>query len=115
MAACALSALAPHAWSQGAPYPVKVVRVVVPVAAGGNQDIGARAYADQLTRALGQTFVVESRPGASAIVGTRFVKTALPDGYTLLSISNTFVRAPSMVTDAGYDPIKDFTCELRRT
>jgi tripartite-type tricarboxylate transporter receptor subunit TctC len=51
---------------------------------------------------------VESRPGASAIVGTRFVKAAPPDGYILLSISNTFVRAPAMTADAGYDPVRDF-------
>jgi tripartite-type tricarboxylate transporter receptor subunit TctC len=61
-----------------------------------------------MTRALGQTFVVESRPGASAIVGTRFVKGAPPDGYTLLSISNTFVRTPALTTDAGYDALNDF-------
>ena len=59
-------------------------RIVVPVAPGGNQDIVARAFAEQLTRGLGQQVIVESRPGASAIVGTRFVKSAPPDGYTLL-------------------------------
>src|SRR5215510_10873159 len=94
--------------SQSVPYPSKLVRLVNPVAPGGNQDIVGRAYAEQLTRALGQPFVVESRPGNSAIVGTRYVKSAPPDGYTVLTISNTFVRAPAMVPDAGYDPVKDF-------
>jgi tripartite-type tricarboxylate transporter receptor subunit TctC len=89
-------------------YPVKLVRIINPVAAGGNQDMIARVIAEHLTRALGQTFVVESRPGASATVGTRFVKSAPPDGYTLLTISNTFVRTPSLMTDAGYDPVHDF-------
>jgi tripartite-type tricarboxylate transporter receptor subunit TctC len=78
------------------------------LAPGGNQDIVARAYAGELSRALGQPFVVESRPGNSAIVGTRYVKSAPPDGYTVLTISNTFVRTPAMVPDAGYDPVKDF-------
>ncbi|HTE15638.1 MAG TPA: tripartite tricarboxylate transporter substrate-binding protein, partial [Burkholderiales bacterium] len=79
-----------------------------PVAPGGNQDVVARAYAEQFTRALGQQFVVESRPGSSAVVGTRFVKSSPADGYTLLSISNTFARTPTLLKDAGYDPLKDF-------
>ena len=96
--------------SQTAPsvYPLKLVRIVNPVAPGGNQDMIARAMAEHLTRAFGQPFVVESRPGASAIVGTRFVKGAAPDGYTLLSISNTFIRTPALTADAGYDPLNDF-------
>ncbi len=101
-----LSMAAAMAWSQT--YPTKLVRVINPVAAGGNQDVVARAYAEQFSKHLGQQFVVESRPGNSAIVGTRLVKSAAPDGYTLLAISNTFARTPAMIKDAGYDPIKDF-------
>ncbi len=104
-------------WSQGAPYPAKLVRIVNPVAPGGNQDIVARAYAEQLARGFAQPVVVESRPGSSAVVGTRYVKSAPPDGYTLLTISNTFARVPALVADAGYDPLKDFaaisqTCDV---
>ncbi len=100
--------IASAAWSQPASYPVKLVRIINPVAAGGNQDIVARAYAEQFSKNFGQQFVVENRPGASAIVGTRFVKASPADGYTLLAISNTFARTPAMVKDAGYDAIKDF-------
>ena len=107
LSAIALATAAPVCWSQGA-YPVKLVRIVNPVAAGGNQDIVARAYAEQFGKNLGQQFVVESRPGNSAIVGTRFVKSSLADGYTLLAISNTFARTPTMIKDSGYEPIKDF-------
>jgi tripartite-type tricarboxylate transporter receptor subunit TctC len=104
-----LSAAAAVTWSQTTPaYPVKLVRIVNPVAAGGNQDVVARAYAEQFSKHLGQQFVVESRPGNSAIVGTRFVKAAPADGYTLLAISNTFTRTPTMIKDSGYDPLKDF-------
>jgi len=99
---------APHAWSQTAAYPNKVVRIVNPVAPGGNQETIARTVADQLTRTLGQPFVIESRPASSAIVGTRYVKGAPPDGYTLLAVSNTFVRVPALMAEPGYDPIKDF-------
>jgi tripartite-type tricarboxylate transporter receptor subunit TctC len=108
LAGILLSTPAATAWSQPAPYPAKLVRIVNPVAAGGNQDIVARAYAEQFSKNFGQPFVVENRPGNSAIVGTRFVKSSPADGYTLLAISNTFARTPAMVKDAGYDAIKDF-------
>ena len=98
----------PNAWSQTAPYPVKVIRIVNPVAPGGNQDTIARTIADQMTRGLGQPVVIESRPSSSALVGTRYTKSAPPDGYTLLAISNTFVRVPALVKDPGYEPLKDF-------
>jgi tripartite-type tricarboxylate transporter receptor subunit TctC len=97
-----------NGWSQTVAYPVKLVRIINPVAPGGNQDIIARAIAEQMTRQFGQQVIVESRVGASAIVGTRYVKAAPPDGYTILTISNTFARVPGIVSDAGYDPIKDF-------
>jgi tripartite-type tricarboxylate transporter receptor subunit TctC len=110
-AAIVLSLLAcagvPACFAQTA-YPSKLVRIVNPVAAGGNQDVVARAYAEQFARNLGQQFVVESRPGNSAVVGTRYVKTSPADGYTLLAISNTYARTPAMIKDSGYDPIKDF-------
>lgn len=96
-------------WSQNTAYPAKVIRIINPVAAGGNQDIVARAVAEQLTRQLGQQVLVENRPGSSGLIGTRYVKNASPDGYTLLAMSNTFTRVPAIVADAGYDPIKDFT------
>ncbi len=108
IAAIMLWASVPDGWGQTAPYPVKLIRIVNPVAPGGNQDIIARAIADQLTRGFGQPVVVESRPGSSATVGTRFVKAAPPDGYTVLAISNTFARVPGIMADAGYEPLKDF-------
>jgi tripartite-type tricarboxylate transporter receptor subunit TctC len=89
-------------------YPARPVRFINPVAAGGNQDIVARAIAEHVSRGLGQQVLVESRPGASAIVGTRYVKTAPADGYTFLTVSNTFARVPAIVAAAGYDALKDF-------
>lgn len=107
-AAGVLFALAPCVYCQTVPYPTKLVRLINPVAPGGNQDIVARTIAEHLQRAFGQSVIVESRPGVSATVGTRFVKSSPPDGYTLLTISNTFVRTPALMADAGYDPLKDF-------
>ncbi len=97
------------AWSQSGPYPGKTIRIINPLAAGGNVDIVARGIAEQLNKSLGQQVLVENRPGASALIGTRYVKGQPADGYTLLAIANTFARVPAIVNDPGYDPLKDFT------
>jgi len=89
-------------------YPQKPVRIIVPVAAGGNQEITIRAVADEMSKGLGQPILIEARPSASALVGSQVVARAAPDGYMLLSVSNTFVRAAIMVASAGYDPVRDF-------
>jgi len=91
-----------------AQYPVKPIRMIVPLVPGGNQDIVARAVAEELSKSLGQQVVVENRPGQSAIIGTQFVKNSQPDGYTLLSVAVTFARVPAVVKAAGYDPAADF-------
>jgi len=93
----------------GQAYPTKPVKIVVPLVPGGNQDIVARAVAEELSRGLGQQVIVENRPGQSAIIGTQFVKASSPDGYTLLSVAVTFARVPGIVAAAGYDPRTDFT------
>jgi tripartite-type tricarboxylate transporter receptor subunit TctC len=85
------------------------VRIINPLAAGGNVDIVARGVAEQLSKSLGHQVLVENRPGASALVGTRYVKGQPADGYTFLAIANTFARVPAIINDAGYDPLKDFT------
>src|SRR6185369_3010501 len=90
-------------------YPSKPIRVIVPVAAGGNQEITIRAVTEGMSKSLGQQFVVEARPSASALLGSQLVARSAPDGYTLLSVSNTFARAPALVAAAGYDPVRDFT------
>lgn len=107
IAAAVLAAAAPAALGQA--YPAKVVRIINPLAAGGNVDIVARGVAEQLGKSLGQQVLVENRPGASALVGTRYVKGQPADGYTLLAIANTFARVPAIIKDPGYDPLKDFT------
>lgn len=108
-AVAAIACLAVPAWSQSGPYPAKIIRIINPLAAGGNVDIVARGVAEQLSRQLGQQVLVENRPGASALVGTRYVKGQPADGYTMLAVANTFARVPAIIPDAGYDPVKDFT------
>lgn len=108
--ACALAVLSVLAGVAAAQsYPAKSVRIIVPLAPGGNVDIVARSIAQQLTENLGQQVIVENRPGASSLVGTQLAAKTAPDGYTLLAVANTFATVPSIVTRPGYDPLKDFT------
>jgi len=96
------------AGAAGQGYPARLIRLIVPLVPAGNQDIIARAVADEVAKGLGQQIVVENRPGQSAILGTQVVKAAAPDGYTLLSVSTTFARVPAIVKSAGYDAVADF-------
>jgi tripartite-type tricarboxylate transporter receptor subunit TctC len=102
---CSAQALA----QSGADYPNKPIRIIVPVAPGGNVDIVARTVAAELAKSMGQPVVVENRPSAASIVGTQMVAKAAPDGYTLLAHSSTFFTAPTISANAAYDPVKDFT------
>jgi tripartite-type tricarboxylate transporter receptor subunit TctC len=92
----------------GQAFPSRPVRLIVPLVPGGNQDIVARAVAEEMSKGLGQQVVVENRPGQSAIIGTQFVKSSPADGYTLLSVAVTFARVPAVVKAAGYDPRTNF-------
>ena len=89
-------------------YPAKAIRIIVPLAPGGNVDLVVRALGQSLGESLGQQIIVDNRPGASSLVGTQMAAKAPADGYTLLAIANTFAVAPSIVSSAGYDPLKDF-------
>jgi tripartite-type tricarboxylate transporter receptor subunit TctC len=92
-----------------AAFPAKQIRVVVPLAAGGNLDLSTRAVLQQMGENLGQRIIVENRPGTSSLVGTQYVAKSAPDGYTLLAMANTFATVPLFVANPGYDPLKDFT------
>lgn len=91
-------------------WPQRPVSVVVPQAAGNSPDVLCRIIAEKLSRALGQQFVVENRPGAANLVGTQAVARAAPDGYTFLfATSAALVTNPYTFKKLGYDPVKDFT------
>jgi tripartite-type tricarboxylate transporter receptor subunit TctC len=90
-------------------YPAKPVRIVVPVAAGGLQDTFVRAITQELTKAWGQTILVESRPGANGIIALEAVGKAAPDGYTILmSDSAPMSINPILYRKLPYDAAKDF-------
>jgi tripartite-type tricarboxylate transporter receptor subunit TctC len=89
-------------------YPDHAVKIVVPIGPAGSYDILGRLVADQLSRRLNQSFVVENRPGGGTIVGTKAVIAAEPDGYTLLvgGLSNIVFNA-GLYKNLPYDPLKD--------
>jgi tripartite-type tricarboxylate transporter receptor subunit TctC len=89
-------------------WPTRPLRAIVPVAAGSLVDIVPRIVFDQLAIQLGQTIVVENRPGAGATIGTGLAAKADPDGYTVLVNSSAHTIAPSLFANLSYDPARDF-------
>lgn len=109
LAAAALALCAPLAAVAQAQYPVKPVRIVVPFPAGGTTDILARAVAQELTRSMGQSFVVENKAGAGGNIGADLVAKSAPDGYTLvMGTVGTHAINKSLYARMPYDPQKDF-------
>ncbi len=95
-------------WAQSA-YPAKPVRIVVPFTPGGSSDILARAVGQELSKALGQSFVIENVPGAGGSLGAEKVAKSAPDGYTLLmGHIGTLAVNPSLYPNLPYQPLKDF-------
>ena len=105
MAAAGLAPFAvPRASAQVANWPDKPVRLIVPFAAGGGTDLVARPWADKLTQAYGQQFIVENRGGASGMIGTEAVTKSAGDGYTFLLSSNTTPVNLPLLRKVPYDP-----------
>ncbi len=102
----AATALATSAAAQA--YPGKPVKIIVPFAAGGPADNYARFIAQRLQDALGQSFVVDNRPGAGSIIGTDMVAKAAPDGYTLLMMSNTHTVNETLIPAKPFQLMRDF-------
>ena len=88
-------------------YPVKPVRLVVPFAPGGSNDILARVIGQKLTEAWGQPVIVENRPGGGTVIGTDVVAKSAPDGYTLLMVSPSHSTNPSLVKKLPFDTLRD--------
>jgi tripartite-type tricarboxylate transporter receptor subunit TctC len=106
LAAVVCSALAAPAVAQGGG---KVVRIVVPFAAGGAREVLARSFHSELAEALGQPVIIDNRPGAGGAIGTASVARAAPDGGTLVFAASSHNITALLSADAPYDPIRDFT------
>src|SRR3954454_2585883 len=91
------------------PYPNRPITLVVPFPPGGSTGIVARVIAEKMSETLGQSIVIDNRPGAGGLTGGRFVAKSASDGYTLLATSTgTTAIGPSLYPNAGFDPGKDF-------
>ncbi len=104
---CAL-AVTGAVWAQGAKYPDRPIRLVVPFPPGGTVDVTARLVAPLVTPSIGQQIVIENRVGASGIIGTGFVAQAKPDGYTLLINTTPLVTNTLMYNKVPYNVLTDF-------
>jgi tripartite-type tricarboxylate transporter receptor subunit TctC len=91
----------------GAAYPNRSIRVIVPFTPGSATDIIARSVSDRLAAALGQSMIVENRPGAGGTIGTAIVAKAAPDGYTLAVVSAGHAINPAIYDNLPYDSAKD--------
>jgi tripartite-type tricarboxylate transporter receptor subunit TctC len=89
-------------------YPNKSVRIIVPFAPGGSADVFGRFLAQRLQESLGQTFVIDNRPGAGSLIGTDAVAKSAPDGYTLLLMSNTHTVNESLIPNRPFVLMRDF-------
>jgi tripartite-type tricarboxylate transporter receptor subunit TctC len=90
-------------------YPSRIVKFIVPFGPGGPADVAARLVGKDLQESLKQSFIVENRTGAGAVIGTAEAAKATPDGYTLLIISNTQTANESLIPTRNYELMRDFT------
>jgi tripartite-type tricarboxylate transporter receptor subunit TctC len=109
---CNLAALAAGGMAAAQPvadkYPDRPIRIIVPFAAGGSTDILARSIGQRFTEAWGQPVIVDTRPGASAMIGTAAAAKSDPDGYTLIIVVSTHTTNPALNARMPYDALKDF-------
>lgn len=89
-------------------FPVKPIRIVVAYAPGGGNDLFARVLGKRMSETLGKPIVVDNRPGANGIIGTKLVAAATPDGYTVILADMAHATNPLVYSSAQYDAVKDF-------
>jgi tripartite-type tricarboxylate transporter receptor subunit TctC len=105
-AALAVMLMAGQASAQN--YPNRAIKIIVPATPGGGIDIIARLVGEKISVSLGQSVVVENKPGASNNLGTDFVAKSPADGYTLVIVASSHATNKSMFKSLPYDPVKDF-------
>ncbi len=108
-AVCALTAFSGLSPAYADSYPNRPIRIIVHSSAGALLDVTTRVVAQEMAKDLGQSIIIENRPGADGMLGIRAVKAAAADGYTLLAAANTVAQLPAFKKDPGYDLEKDFT------
>jgi tripartite-type tricarboxylate transporter receptor subunit TctC len=89
-------------------YPTKPIKLIVPYTPGSPVDVLARVVTQQVSARLGQSIVIDNRPGAGTTIGTKLAASADPDGYTLLIGATSFILSFSLYPNLDYDPVKSF-------
>src|SRR3954468_16727683 len=101
----ALSVAGTQAIAQGTNFPNRTIRIVVPATPGGAIDLIARMVGEKLTTSLGQSVVIENKPGAANNLGTDFVAKSAPDGYTLVIVASSHATNKHLYKSLPYDPV----------
>lgn len=102
------ASFAAPAFAQGDAYPRKPIKWIVPFPPAGAMDVIARTLGEQMGRKLGQTFVIENRPGAGGNIGADAVARSAPDGYTMMIVANGMAVNKFLYGRLSYDPVKNF-------
>ena len=110
LAVIGLASVVAHttALAQAQTYPNRAVKIVVPFAAGGPADVYARFIAQRLTEALGQSYIIDNKPGAGSVIGTDIAAKSPADGYTLLLMSNTHTVNETLIPNKPFQLMRDF-------
>jgi len=103
-----VAGLSTKAASQAVGWPERPVKLILPYAPGGASDLIGRPWADKLSQAFGQQFVIENRGGASGIIGTEAVARSAPDGYTFLLTPSAPLTVQPILRKTPYEPFKSF-------
>ena len=108
LAAIGLASVLAHTTASAQVYPNRAVKIIVPFAAGGPADVYARFIAQRLTEALGQSYIIDNKPGAGSVIGTDVAAKSPADGYTLLLMSNTHTVNETLIPNKPFQLMRDF-------
>ncbi len=108
LAVIGLASVLAHTTASAQAYPTRAVKIIVPFAAGGPADVYARFIAQRLTESLGQSYIIDNKPGGGAVIGTDIAAKSPADGYTLLLMSNTHTVNETLIPNKPFNLMRDF-------
>ncbi len=108
LAVIGLASVLAHTTASAQAYPARAVKIIVPFAAGGPADVYARFIAQRLTETLGQSYIIDNKPGAGSVIGTDNAAKSPADGYTLLLMSNTHTVNETLIPNKPFNLMRDF-------
>ena len=108
LAVIGLASVLAHTTASAQAYPTRAVKIIVPFAGGGPADVYARFIAQRLTESLGQSYIIDNKPGGGAVIGTDIAAKSPADGYTLLLMSNTHTVNETLIPNKPFNLMRDF-------